>query len=400
MPKSEALELLKGYVAEVIEELKGHREYVEDVAVRNLDLDARQARVDLTPDGHRLTNYILGSDRGCLAALRRLEIRQKPDRPAPKRRPRKPEAAAAASPQAEPEPEPKPQDDPGSSTAQAGADISTVEAISEPATAEPGADLLTVEAISEPAAGRARADLLTVEAISEPATAEPGAGFLTVEAISEPATAEPGADLLTVEAISNDPAAEDDLERFGPEADHLRQVRLDLEAIYGAGRPIDGAAGSGRRSRPGTDPGHARRESPALRAAEQFTRRQWELSRRLDAHFGINGDRPDPAGPAPVSERVEDVPRDPLPGLPGASVTAARWATACWSRRRARPSCSTLRKRVAGSLTGPRPDFGPEFTPTYSQFGRVRAVRSDTPVPPFVRGGVRTSGHPSSFPSL
>ncbi len=321
VPKSEALELLKAYVAEVIEELKGHREYVEDVADRNLDLDVRQARVDLTPDGNRLTNYILGSDRGCLAALRRLEIRQKPDRPAPKRRSRKPEAEAAAIPQAEPEPEPKPQDDPGSSTAQAGADISTVEAISEPAAAEPGADLLTVEAISEPATAEPGADLLTVEAISEPARAEPGADFLTVEAISEPApaepgadlltveaicepaTAEPGADLLTVEAISNDPAAEDDLERFGPEADRLRQVRLDLEAIYGAGRPIHGAIpDTGDDARPATDPSHVPTESPRLRAVQEFTRRQLELSRALDAHFGINGDRPDLAGPAPVSD--------------------------------------------------------------------------------------------------
>ncbi len=169
------------------------------------------------------------------------------------------------------------QDDPVSSSAQTGADISTVEAISDPAMAEPGADLLTVEAISDPA------------------TAEPGADLLTVEAISEPATAEPGADLLTVEAISSDPTAEDDMARFGPEADHLRQVRLDLEAIYGAGRPIDGTIPDpGDNPRPETDLDRAQWERPLLRAAGQFTRRQWELSRALDAHFGINGDHPAP----------------------------------------------------------------------------------------------------------
>jgi len=71
------------------------------------------------------------------------------------------------------------------------------------------------------------------------------------------------------------------------------------------------------------------RETPLSRAVEQLTRKQWELSRQLDAHFGINGDRPDPGGPVPVSERVEEVPRDQAPGLPDEPAPGAEddWRT-------------------------------------------------------------------------
>src|SRR6202030_306725 len=109
------------------------------------------AAVDSTPEGTRLMNYILQNERGCDAALRRLEIGRKPDRPGPKRAPKEPEAAPVA---AEPEPEPPPQppapadvaatrptieateterdDVPGLLTADTDADFSTLEAIADP----------------------------------------------------------------------------------------------------------------------------------------------------------------------------------------------------------------------------------------------------------------------------
>ena len=53
---------------------------VEEVAERRLWNKALKAGVDATPEGGRLANYIFGNERGCDAALRRLEIRQKPTR--------------------------------------------------------------------------------------------------------------------------------------------------------------------------------------------------------------------------------------------------------------------------------------------------------------------------------
>jgi hypothetical protein len=152
-PKVESYELLKGYVAEVIDELEAHREFVEDVADRDLALDASAARVELTAESHKLANYIQGYDRGCLAALRRLEIRQEPERPGPKRGPKKAERAAAVSESASASPLATPT-----------ADFSTVEANSATPPATPDPDFLTVEPISEATAVPAT-DFLTVEPI-------------------------------------------------------------------------------------------------------------------------------------------------------------------------------------------------------------------------------------------
>ena len=38
-------------------------------------------------------------------------------------------------------------------------------------------------------------------------------------------------------------------------------------------------------------------------AANMAASKSMELSRQLDAHFGINGERPEPVGPEPASDR-------------------------------------------------------------------------------------------------
>ena len=79
--KEEAFGLLRQYVADAIAELEEHQAYIEELARRRLWNKALKAGVDATPEGSRLAGYIFGNERGCDAALRRLEIRQKPTRP-------------------------------------------------------------------------------------------------------------------------------------------------------------------------------------------------------------------------------------------------------------------------------------------------------------------------------
>ena len=318
--KEASFVMLKGYVARAIRELRAHQAAIEELAERRLEDATAGAGVEATPEGTRISNYILNNEKGCDAALRRLEIMRKPDRPGPKRG-AQPTVAAAAAAAAGGEPgavdgrarrgfldsrshcRANPAE-PGAdfSTVEAiaeptprraqGADFSTVEAIAEPTPDEPGADFSTVEAIAEPTPDEPGADFSTVEAIAEPTPAEPGADFSTVEAIAEPTPAEPDADFSTVEAIAeptpDEPdadhfpvapvfgngAKEPDFERFGPHAEHLRQVYRYLQATYGAAEPIDAAGAEpacrggrlaeassglepGDGPRPGTHPDHA-----------------------------------------------------------------------------------------------------------------------------------------------
>jgi hypothetical protein len=313
LPKAEAQERFKAYVEEKINELAAHSEVVDDVADRKLASDASIARVAGSADEQVLWRYIQSNDRGCMAALRRLEIRQKPDGPGPKRGSKKPEAPAATSdfaaarPEAELKPEP---DAPGLVPAavadevwseDVAAAIPTTEA-DEPnaegdessSTAEADADFFTVEPILEAKSAEAGADLLTVEPILEVKSAEAGADLLTVEPILEAKSGEAGANLFAVEPIL-DHRAEDDLERFGPQAAHLRELRDFFKANSGAG---GGIGGPGAELEP--------RENPVKKAEERLRLRQEELSRQLDAHFGINGERPEPVQPAPVADGAGD----------------------------------------------------------------------------------------------
>ena len=89
-----ARDALTGYVSAIMEDLKGKLAYASEVAERDLELDAADACADATPAGTKLTNAIDKIDRSCLAAIRRLEARQRPARPGPKRDPEQPATAA------------------------------------------------------------------------------------------------------------------------------------------------------------------------------------------------------------------------------------------------------------------------------------------------------------------
>jgi hypothetical protein len=210
---------LKAYVAEAIAELEEHLEQVEALAVRNRALARRAARVDRTTDGARLLQYAQAQDRSFHAALRRLELLQKPRRPGPAKGPRKAEPPAAdggtAGPgvpaqdsgpchPSNPEPAPAPgRDGQPASTVPAApgtaGDTSPAQRPVEPL-AQPG------ESAENGAPGAGTREKLTVEAIfggtaGPPVTPQAsGLRHPVSEAASEPARSEPP-EKLTVEAI-------------------------------------------------------------------------------------------------------------------------------------------------------------------------------------------------------
>ena len=91
-----ARERITGYVAEVMEELGGQWDYVNEIADRDIGLDAVVAALDVTPAGMSLANAIDKAEKSCLAAIRRLQAGRTPVRPGPKRGPKKAESAAEA----------------------------------------------------------------------------------------------------------------------------------------------------------------------------------------------------------------------------------------------------------------------------------------------------------------
>ena len=106
-PKKESFLELRSYVAEAIAELQAHELKIREAAARRLEQEAGGAAVDSSPEGIRIMNYITNNEKGCDAALRRIELGRKPDRPGPKRGPKKPKgdrdpAATAPEPPAEP----------------------------------------------------------------------------------------------------------------------------------------------------------------------------------------------------------------------------------------------------------------------------------------------------------
>ncbi len=337
LPRSAAFQLLKAYVAEAIAELKAHQVAIEAAADRKRQNAAVAAAVQTTREGIQIWNYIQGVDRGCDAALRRLEIRQKPPQPGPRRTPggdapveekestkseiRNPKGEDAERPRVstptmlEPAADrvaPSPVDEPDAkiSTVEANSVLSldpdsgcgTMEAPSM-ATPEPDAKISTVEANSvlslDPDSG-----CVPMEAPSM-ATPEPDAKISTVEANSalslDPdsgcvplevpslATPEPDSDSdwAAFEAALDGPVDED-LQRFGPEGASLTWVRRQLEAARGSrggeGAPVP---------TPAEDAGSGSDDRRA-RILEQWNLRMQELSDQIDAHFGIDTRRPGP----------------------------------------------------------------------------------------------------------
>jgi len=313
-----AREALKGSVSAIMADLKGKLAYAKEVAERNLELDAAEAAADVTPKGNQLTNAIDKIDRSCLAAIRRLEARQRPQRPGPKGDPNQPatadealddlvepdqaepdavaadvqDAVAAEVHDDEPAPvaattteadEPEVVDEPDPpSPGEPGPEKCEVEPNSGPAPTETGPEKCEVEADSAPAPAEVGPEKCEVEADSAPAPAEVGPEKCGVEGNSGPAPAEIGAEKCRVEANCGYGIKEPDFEQFGPEADRLRRLHQHLQTTDGTGEP-------------GADPDGTQTDSPLARAMEQRTIRLRKLSRQIDARFGfgINGERPD-----------------------------------------------------------------------------------------------------------
>jgi hypothetical protein len=343
-PRKESFLELKGYVADALAELQAHALKIQELAARRLEQAVGGAAADSSPEGIRLMNYITNNEKGFDAALRRIELGRKPDRPGSKRAPKESGAAASVAAEVAAEPQPEPpavavtvaadvqepvaaavpdgdaptptmtgvteitQDDvPRPLTAEAGAEFSTYEAIEEPAQAGAGAEFSTYEAIEKPAQAGAGAEFSTYEGIEKPAQAGAGAEFSTYEAIEEPAQAEVGAGFAELEAVLDDMGDGTDLEPDSPEFVRLREACRQIEATYGAGRRRDDDPARGCQA------GAGRTDSPLARAEERFRRRQEDLSRQLDDHYGINGERPEPVTPEPVFEGVRG-PNRPEPG--------------------------------------------------------------------------------------
>ena len=114
----------------------------------------------------------------------------------------------------------------------------------------------------------------------KPGRPRPSAEISTVEPTEVATRAEAAPEISTVDGIASDTAAVDRLERFGPQAEHLRQLRLFLKATSGTHCELEP------------------RDDPRTRAIEQWMLRNQELA----AQYGIDGDRPDPVGPAPGSD--------------------------------------------------------------------------------------------------
>ena len=217
--------MLKTYVSRAMSDLRAHQVAIQEKAERRLEDATAGAAVDATPEGTRLTNYILANEKGCDAALRRLELMRKPDRPGPKRGPKPPVAAPA---------EPKPELPTEPAAAEAPGPMPVPDAVSSDAQAT-----VAAEVPADDRAPRSTIEAAEPTSVDEPAlvTAEPVADFSTVEPIAESTPAEPVADFSTLEPIAEDVATEPDLERCGRHTDRLRKVSLHLEATYGAAVP-------------------------------------------------------------------------------------------------------------------------------------------------------------------
>ena len=194
-----------------------------------------------------------------------------------------------------------------------------IEPIFESAPVEPVEEKHAIEPIFESA---------PVEPVEEKAQSNP---FLSpprsnrwrksgaIEPIFEPASAERLEEKHAIEPIFEPTREEPDFERFGPYAGSLKKLKLMLDATYGdvgsSDSPGDEAAFaegllSGTSS--GPDPGEVFRpgipseggptDSPLARASAEWKRRAAEISRELDEHFGIDGNRPDLGRPPPVSD--------------------------------------------------------------------------------------------------
>jgi hypothetical protein len=370
--KEVATEQIKGYVAEVMEELGRQWDYVNEIADRDIGLDAVVAALDVTPAGISLANAIDKADKTCLAAIRRLQAGRTPVRPGAKRGPKTTESGAEALrnlvnpgpaeppgvaadaqatvaaevPAGDPAPtpltmteaaEPLIADSPGPAPGEPVEEPRAIEPILEPAPAAPVEEPRAIEPILEPSPWQPVEEMRAIEPILESGSAGPMDEPRAIEPILESGPAVPVDEPRAIEPILepspwqpvDEPRAIEPIlerapeglnfERFGPYAGSLKRLKVMLDANYPDGRSSD-PLGAGPASPPGPpsgapcwpEPGAvpgpgtsadgAERDSPFARLTEQWERRAAEISRQIDQHFGINGDRPEPARPPSVSD--------------------------------------------------------------------------------------------------
>jgi len=313
-----ARERITGYVAEVMEELGGQWDYVNEVADRDIGLDSVVASLDVTPAGMSLASAIDKAEKSCLAAIRRLQAGRAPARPDPKRGPKKAESAAEALRDLVDSGQAEPAAVAADAQATVAAEVPADDPVPSPLTMAEAAEPLT-EGSPGPAPAEPVEEKRAIEPIFESAPAEPVEEKRAIEPIFEPAPAEPLEEKRAIEPIFEPTREEPNFERFGPYAGSLKRLKLMLDATYGDVRssdppgaeaafaegPLSGTSSGpdpGDVSRPGIPPEGGPTDGPLARATAEWERRAAEISRRLDEHFGINGDRPDPGRPPPVSD--------------------------------------------------------------------------------------------------
>jgi hypothetical protein len=302
--------------------LKTHLELVEALAAQRLEREVNSTQVVLTPAGKQLDGYITSQRQSFDSSFRRLAALQDPRRPRPPGRTPKPGPGPGDDGSPAPTETPSAPREPRAADAEvAPAAVATEDHVAVAAEAPSGdgqplvettPEVPALEPAGEGALEPAEDKKTTRPILERKSSNEPDFDEKTTPADSggEPPGG-PGAPGVAAEPTSGAGAKEPDFKRFGPYAQILRNVHRNLEATDGDQRP--------------TDPDRAGSDSPLARATEQFRLRQIELSRQYDEHFGIDGNRPEPGGAAPVSERVEEVPRDPVPGRPEPASMPLKW---------------------------------------------------------------------------
>ena len=355
LPQAEALDELAKIVKEAMAELKTVRQEVQEQTERHLELDTISAQMESTPEGTRLANRIDKSERGLMAALRRVQLLQQPE---PKRG-RKTSGAsaptAAASPPAEPEETGSPEpdavavhvdltlptdglaDDPNTP-------LSTTVDADEPATKFPAVvtaevdatftaegliesreqdPLTTIEAAPPSAKDDAGlptsevdANLCSFKPIFEP-TSEVDANLCSFKPIFEP-TSEVDANLCSFKPISSRRPTSMRISAHSNPFPSRRRGRRNLcsfkpiysPALVNDAEPFAPEAAEATRDGPVAQPRRDRSRMaivgrvPWRRRLRSGSAGLTEQSRQLDAHFGVNTERPDPIDQTEASDRA------------------------------------------------------------------------------------------------
>jgi hypothetical protein len=292
-------------------ELKTKPARAREAAARDFELDAAAACADVTPAGTMLATAIDKLDRTCFSAIRRLKARQRPQRPGPQPDPQTPVTTEedlddlAEPDQAEPADiavdfedafasgVEVPTDDQFEPVAATTTEAGEPEFGDEPNPAAPDVATEICEVEANSVLDRAGPADVVDEAQEQAYMNFPESEQTLAAHDDEPAP------IAAPTTEANELAAEaglqqkcefeancvygietPDFERFGPEADRLRRLDHHLEATDGTGGP-------------GPDSERSLRDSRMASAMEEHAIRAAELSRRIDAHFGINGERPD-----------------------------------------------------------------------------------------------------------